>query len=337
MVYGDVDLNKEINVIDVTLIQKHIASIAPLSGDSLAVADTNGDKRVSIQDATLVQKWLIKMTETGLVNKPYASGDTPSTEPATDAPAVTSTAPATDPPVEAPTAAPTDAPTETPTEAPTETPTETPTDPPAGDTMKVYLKTKLTWITTYGCDPYVFDTATGESYMMVQDVEAYPNVYVADVPESVTDAVIYRAKAPQTDMDDAENVYNKIPVTFSKSDNCYTLDAYPDGGSPEGTLGAYVAETPPSDDDMVSTISVQNDAGWTKVYLYGWGAGIPNTTIEADSVNGDVFTFALPEKVAIGTEFFLFKDTEGDVWTNTKQTKNLSATKDTISLNSVVK
>ena len=55
---GDVNLDCKIDIIDVTLIQKHIAELVALEGKALTAADTNGDSVVDIDDATLLQKYI---------------------------------------------------------------------------------------------------------------------------------------------------------------------------------------------------------------------------------------------------------------------------------------
>ena len=52
------NLDCKIDIIDVTLIQKHIAELVALEGKALTAADTNGDSVVDIDDATLLQKYI---------------------------------------------------------------------------------------------------------------------------------------------------------------------------------------------------------------------------------------------------------------------------------------
>lgn len=67
---GDVDLNGEINVTDVTVLQSHLAEITTLTGDALIAAETNMDGRISIKDVTTIQKYLAEYTtEIGRVGK----------------------------------------------------------------------------------------------------------------------------------------------------------------------------------------------------------------------------------------------------------------------------
>ncbi len=60
-VLGDVDGDKEISILDATGIQLHIAQIKPLTAKQLKGGDTDGDGEVSILDATEIQLFLAQM------------------------------------------------------------------------------------------------------------------------------------------------------------------------------------------------------------------------------------------------------------------------------------
>lgn len=55
---GDVNLDGTVSIDDVTLIQKHLASMVELDGEQLKVADVTGDGDVSIDDVTKIQKFI---------------------------------------------------------------------------------------------------------------------------------------------------------------------------------------------------------------------------------------------------------------------------------------
>ncbi len=54
---GDTNLDGNINVRDVTAIQRHLAELARFTDEQLALADTNGDGSIDIIDATHLQKY----------------------------------------------------------------------------------------------------------------------------------------------------------------------------------------------------------------------------------------------------------------------------------------
>ena len=58
---GDADLNREVDIIDATAIQRHVAGIVTLSQEAQLVADVDRDGDVTIVDTTLLQRHLVGM------------------------------------------------------------------------------------------------------------------------------------------------------------------------------------------------------------------------------------------------------------------------------------
>ncbi|MBQ7810247.1 MAG: dockerin type I repeat-containing protein [Clostridia bacterium] len=58
---GDTNENGKLSIQDATIIQKYIASILLLGGNSKKAADYNGDGKITIQDATAIQKHIANM------------------------------------------------------------------------------------------------------------------------------------------------------------------------------------------------------------------------------------------------------------------------------------
>ncbi|MER2081347.1 MAG: dockerin type I repeat-containing protein, partial [Ruminococcus sp.] len=52
---GDVNMNGQVEITDVTLLQQHLAEILTLSEDQLLLADMNQDGEADIGDATGIQ------------------------------------------------------------------------------------------------------------------------------------------------------------------------------------------------------------------------------------------------------------------------------------------
>ncbi len=136
---GDTDLNNKINIIDVTLIQRHIAQMSTLTAKQRVAADVDGNGKVNINDVTAIQCYIAKV---------YSRSRNCSTladyypETAT-APVVAPTqTPVTDPPA-------TPAPTEAPTAAPTEPPTDAPTEPETPAGTLVYFANNQGWGTPH--------------------------------------------------------------------------------------------------------------------------------------------------------------------------------------------
>ncbi len=64
-ILGDVDGNGKVNIKDATMIQKAVAKIISLTDTEQIRADVNADAKVNIKDATAIQKYVAKI-ETGL-------------------------------------------------------------------------------------------------------------------------------------------------------------------------------------------------------------------------------------------------------------------------------
>ena len=72
--YGDVNYNGEIDIDDASLIQRAGIDLAKLTDTQRALADVNGDGRVSILDVTCVQKYLAEYTSgTGKTGAAYTA------------------------------------------------------------------------------------------------------------------------------------------------------------------------------------------------------------------------------------------------------------------------
>lgn len=62
-IIGDVNLDKKVNIKDVTAIQKYLAKIIPLSLGQRKAANVDGKIGVDIRDATHLQKWLAHIVD----------------------------------------------------------------------------------------------------------------------------------------------------------------------------------------------------------------------------------------------------------------------------------
>lgn len=58
---GDTDLNDKVTIKDATLIQKHLAMITELENEALLAADANEDQNITIKDTTEIQKFLANL------------------------------------------------------------------------------------------------------------------------------------------------------------------------------------------------------------------------------------------------------------------------------------
>ncbi len=60
-VFGDVNLDGNVKIQDATLIQKYLAKLSDLNEQQLTTADVTEDGKVNIKDATAIQKYIAKI------------------------------------------------------------------------------------------------------------------------------------------------------------------------------------------------------------------------------------------------------------------------------------
>lgn len=115
-IYGDVNNDKKVSMVDAVLIMRNTLGLNDLSADAAVQADVDGDGSVTIKDSIYVLQYICGILDT------FPVEEGPAQKP-TEAPTAAPTEKPTQKPTEAPTAAPTEEPTQKPTEAPAELPT----------------------------------------------------------------------------------------------------------------------------------------------------------------------------------------------------------------------
>ena len=292
-VYGDVNGDGDITVVDATLVQKHIVQFETLSADKQILADVNEDNTISVVDATLIQKYIVQLKDWGRTGDVYQAEQPTTPEPTTAEPTTVK-----------PTAQPT---------------TAEPTKKPA-DTYTLYFKTKLGWMTSDGVSLFAYDLDTGASYQFEQDTDAYPNVYTVEVPATVSNVSVYRSLSEVDEKPvggDDGNVYNCWNATVSKTNNCITLS-----NDEAVSTAPYVPEQKPA--FTLSRVYFDNSkAHYTDVYIYGWAeSGLGNAAAHMNKIAGtDIWYYDFDTPLTPGANCFLFKDTES-TWKT--QTNNLT-------------
>lgn len=292
-VYGDVNGDGDITVVDATLVQKHVVQLETLSADKQILADVNGDNTISVVDATLIQKYVVRLEDWGRTGDVYQAEQPTTPEPTTAEPTTVK-----------PTAQPT---------------TAEPTTKPA-DTYTLYFKTKLGWMTSDGVSLFAYDLNTGASYQFEQDTDAYPNVYTVEVPATVSNVSVYRSLSEVDEKPvggDDGNVYNCWGATVSKTNNCITLS-----NDEAVSTAPYVPEQKPA--FTLSRVYFDNSkAHYTDVYIYGWAeSGLGNAAAHMNKIAGtDIWYYDFDTPLSPGANCFLFKDTES-TWKT--QTNNLT-------------
>lgn len=288
-VYGDVNGDGDITVVDATLVQKHVVQLETLSADKQILADVNGDNTISVVDATLIQKYVVRLEDWGRTGDVYQAEQPTTPEPTTAEPTTVK-----------PTAQPT---------------TAEPTTKPA-DTYTLYFKTKLGWMTSDGVSLFAYDLDTGASYQFEQDTDAYPNVYTVEVPATVSNVSVYRSLSEVDEKPvggDDGNVYNCWNATVSKTNNCITLS-----NDEAVSTAPYVPEQKPA--FTLSRVYFDNSkAHYTDVYIYGWAeSGLGNAAAHMNKIAGtDIWYYDFGTPLSPGANCFLFKDTESTWKTQT--------------------
>ena len=288
-VYGDVNGDGDITVVDATLVQKHVVQLETLSADKQILADVNGDNTISVVDATLIQKYVVQLKDWGRTGDVYQAEQPTTPEP-------TSAEPTTVKPTAQPT-------------------TAEPTTKPA-DTYTLYFKTKLGWMTSDGVSLFAYDLDTGASYQFEQDTDAYPNVYTVEVPATVSNVSVYRSLSEVDEKPvggDDGNVYNCWGATVSKTNNCITLS-----NDEAVSTAPYVPEQKPA--FTLSRVYFDNSkAHYTDVYIYGWAeSGLGNAAAHMNKIAGtDIWYYDFDTPLSPGANCFLFKDTESTWKTQT--------------------
>ena len=115
-IYGDVNNDKKVSMVDAVLIMRNTLGLNDLSADAAVQADVDGDGSVTIKDSIYVLQYMCGILDT------FPVEEGPAQKP-TEAPTAEPTERPTQKPTEAPTAEPTERPTQRPTEAPAELPT----------------------------------------------------------------------------------------------------------------------------------------------------------------------------------------------------------------------
>lgn len=288
-VYGDVNGDGDITVVDATLVQKHVVQLETLSADKQILADVNGDNTISVVDATLIQKYVVRLEGWGRTGDVYQAEQPTTPEPTTAEPTTVK-----------PTAQPT---------------TAEPTTKPA-DTYTLYFKTKLGWMTSDGVSLFAYDLDTGASYQFEQDTDAYPNVYTVEVPATVSNVSVYRSLSEVDEKPvggDDGNVYNCWNATVSKTNNCIALS-----NDEAVSTAPYVPEQKPA--FTLSRVYFDNSkAHYTDVYIYGWAeSGLGNAAAHMNKIAGtDIWYYDFDTPLSPGANCFLFKDTESTWKTQT--------------------
>ena len=280
-ILGDVNEDGAVDLQDVLMIQKYQAKVLTLTGTQFLAADINADGLVNVDDALNIQKYLSKMeTE-------YAIGQE---QTATEEPSV-------------------------PTDPPTQPTAPTGEEPSQGeDSLTLYVKNGVGWLTNDGCKLFVYNTDTQESLQLEQDETG--KYFLATIDESWQNLAFYRLDPLDPGDDIVGTAINKWEGLPARENNdCFNVTA---DGSGEWTM------YDPNEETGARTIYFDNSATqWEQVYIYGWSFGLYQEFVPMEQVTDTVYKYTFTEGTSDGAQGFLF--VAGDTWTtNDKQTADVA-------------
>ncbi|WP_407384029.1 starch-binding protein [Ruminococcus sp.] len=241
IVRGDADMDKIVSILDVTLIQRHVADVKPLTADGVLAADVDGSKDVEITDATLIQRYLADIGNPYKVNEVfYVGGDAPT---------------------------PTTAPQPTSAPQPTTAPVD-PTDPPTPDTVTIYFRNDKNWSSVYA---HMWNSAgattewPGEAATHVGG-----KIWSMTINTGEYDSVIFNKGG-----DGGQTVDVAIADIIAGGNNgVYPLNTQNDLGHYDAAFfnfdGTITDETTGGGDAV--TFLLTDNFGWGSAYVYAWDA-----------------------------------------------------------------
>ena len=211
--YGDVDGDDDVTIIDVTMIQRHLAGVIRLDDAAQRRGDVDADEDMTVIDATLIQRYL-----SGIIDK-FPAGETlPTQEPIIE---------------------PTQAPTEAPTQAPTEADDEV---TKVKNIIPIHFTNNKSWTAVYA---YLFNSDTGAAKTewpgtaMTNPVtnNLGEKVYSMNVDVTQYDRVIFNngAKIQTTDLP-VSKASSGYFIQAKAAGGKYLAGVYPFGQDKEGTI-----------------------------------------------------------------------------------------------------
>ncbi len=312
---GDTNGDGRISVQDATAIQAHIVNLSVLEGVPYVAADVNEDERITVIDATLVQKYIVDQIEEG------------------NHTGVTAKKPLPDKP------------------QPTNPPT--PTEPPAN---RFYMPNYVKWLNEYGAKIWIYNNAT-DAVICFDNYDEDTGVYYTDnLPDDWTNISFFRTPLYQRGKEDekievSEEDFRTSLADFKETGQVYS-DDHPDtyilnvwqNLADRGDancfkvvadgVGSYTTYDPAlGDDETERTIYFDNSkTQWSQVHFYSWSyAGIRNESLPMEFEGNDIWSITIYEELPVdGIQGFLFvsqdipNGTDESCWNGARQTGDLA-------------
>ncbi len=316
LLYGDVNLSGKISISDATLIQKAVAELATLDELQATLADVDADGKVSVKDATEIQKYLADLPVNGLTGVVLGEEPTPEVPVVTpDEPVVTPDEPVVTPdePVVTP-----DEPVVTPDE-PVVTPDEpvvTPDEPVVTPDEPVVddpiVEPEMITITFYTAKTgWVSDA---DAYVVLVDVDtntAYTMTYDAD-------NTAWTAEVPATVVNIRFDRYNPAGDTVWnawEAGNRGDATTYQTDGN-SGEWNDEIAEV-----EEITIYFDNSETKWDVVAFYQWSdSSFGGYNVMTQIEGTDIWSIVINSNITTG----LFKGTDEGTWEDAKQTNDIT-------------
>ncbi len=302
---GDTNGDGRVSVQDATAIQAHIVSLSVLEGVPYVAADVNEDERITVIDATLVQKYIVDQIEEG-----NHTGET-AKKPLPDKP------------------------------QPTEPPT--PTEAPTG---RFYMPNDVKWLNEYGAMIWIYNNKT-EEYFVIEGYDEDAGVFYTDnLPADWTDIGFYR-----TPFETSEETFESGMADYKATGQVYNETDHPDTCilnvwkdlADRGTsncfqvladgVGSYTTYDPNVEVPTERTLYFDNSkTQWGSVYFYSWSYnGLRNETAEMEFEGNNIWSITIYEELPKdNVQGFLFvskeilNGTDASEWGGASQTSDLA-------------
>ncbi len=271
--YGDVDFDGKVTIKDATMIQKYVAGLLSFSELTKKVARVNGKATVTVSDATAIQRMVAGISDTFESGKwYYVSGTQENTDP-TEAPATQATKPATQPP----------------TQPATQPPTQSTTSAPASNENTVYFKNTNGWGSVTA---YVWSTSGGE-------LKAWPGTAMTYVTGDVYKITL-------------DKKYDMIIFSDNGGNKTGDLNIPGNGYIYNGSWITYTGSGGSSNNNTSGNITIRfvDTNGWGSVKLFCWQNGSSNQQeYTMQSVGNNTYS------VSISSSYDKLYFSNGNQWT----------------------
>ena len=301
---GDADSSNNVDVKDVTHIQKHIAAYFTLTGVPALAADVDGNRKINVDDVTLVQKYLAKYTLSYKIGQTvkFLQNGTP-----------------------------------TPTTADPKPTTADPKPTVSGDAKRFYVGNYVTWLDKDGCKLWAYNNDTGafmESTGYESNDGGICGYFYFDLPSDWVNLSIYRTPFDTTketfDLNSPWNEETHTGIIINKWERLGdkgTNNAFKATADGQGFYETFDPDAKKSGETSRTIYFDNSKTKWSSVYIYGWSFGLSEEFVQMESVGNDIYSYTFKDTLPMdGVNGFLF--VESTTWGDASRQTNDLATQE---------